>query len=434
MNKKLVNGTLACLLAMTTQSGVLTSPVQAAPAAKASAAAPATQMDAKSSEIMKHVGAFYKNLKAFSQTMTTEMKVSAESKTSSTESVFKVSFARPNKFYMNLESGKLGGQMICDGKNAYLYTPVLNKYIIAPAPQNLTQIFETLDYQIVGGIFSSMSLIESMCTPDPYAQIMADVLKVEHIGVEKVGSEDCDHLKFTQKEFVWDLWVKQGKEPWIKRVTADMTKALANKPGLPPGFTALLSCTYTDSQENVEPTADQLAFKKPPNAQEVRTFFEDKLAAPESAHPLVDKPAPSFDLDTVDGAKFDLAAHKGKVVVLDFWASWCGPCTMALPIVTEVTSGFKDKDVVFLAVNLQESPDQIKQFLDSKKLNINVGLDKDGKIAELYQVQGIPVTFIVGKDGKIAGVHAGFSPDLKESLSKELNDVVSGKKTKEAGN
>ena len=107
---------------------------------------------------------------------------------------------------------------------------------------------------------------------------------------------------------------------------------------------------------------------------------------------------------------------------------------MALPIVAEVTNSLKDKDVVFLAVNLQETPEQIKQFLDAKKLNISVGLDKEGKIAELYQVQGIPATFIVGKDGNIAGMHAGFSPDLKESFSKELNDVVSGSKTKEAGN
>lgn len=433
MNKQLLNSAFACLIAMSAQSSVLTSPALAAPAAKASSEATA-QMDAKSSEIMKSVGAFYKNMKSFTQTMSTEMKVSAATKSGSSESVFKVSFARPNKFYMNLESGRLGGQMICDGKTAYLYTPVINKYMTVPAPEDLNKIFETLDYQIVGGIFSSMSLIESMCNADPYKQIMADVTKVEHSGVEKVGADDCEHLRFTQKEFAWDMWVKQGKEPWIKRVTADMSKALSGKPDMPADMKAILSCTYTESQANVGPTAEMLTFKKPETAQLVTTFLDDKTTAPASVHPLVNKPAPSFDLDTVDGTKFNLASLKGKVVVLDFWATWCGPCTMALPIVAEVTNSLKDKDVVFLAVNLQETPEQIKQFLDAKKLNISVGLDKEGKIAELYQVQGIPATFIVGKDGNIAGMHAGFSPDLKESLSKELNEVVSGSKTKEAGN
>jgi len=321
----------------------------------------------------------------------------------------------------------MGGQMVCDGKTAFLYTPVLNKYMSVPAPQNLTQIFDTIDYQIIGGGFSSMSLVESMCNPDPYKQIMADVLKVEHVGPEKVGADDCDHLRFTQKEFTWDLWVKQGKEPWIEKVTADMSKVLANKPGAPEGVTALLTCLYTNSQANVEPTAELLTFKKPEGAQEVKSFLDDKSSGPQSVHPLVNQPAPAFDLDTVDGAKFNLAAQKGKVVVLDFWATWCGPCTMALPIITEVTSALKDKDVVFLAVNIEETPEQIKQFLAKKNLKVSVGLDTDGKVAELYQVKGIPQTVIVGKDGKVAEVHIGFSPDLKESFTKELNDILSGK-------
>lgn len=425
-SKNLLNGALVCLLAASAQAGVLTSPAYAAAPAKDSApsAAPATQIDAKSSQIMKGVGTFYKDMKGFTQTMSTEMKISAADKQTAMTSVFKVSFGRPNKFYLKLESGKMGGQMVCDGKTAYLYTPVLNKYMSMPAPENLSQIFDTIDYQIVGGGFSSMSLIESMCTPDPYKQIMADVLKVEHIGVEKVGDNDCDHMRFTQKDFTWDMWVRQGKEPWIQKVTADMSKILANKPGAPEGVTAVLTCSYTDSQANVEPTAQLLTLAKPEGAQEVKSFLEDKSAQPESVHPLVNKPAPSFDLETVDGAKFNLAAQKGKVVVLDFWATWCGPCTMALPIITEVTSSLKDKDVVFLAVNIQETPAQIKEFLDKKNLKVSVGLDSEGKVAEMYQVRGIPQTVIVGKDGNVAEVHIGFSPDLKESFTKELNDIL----------
>ncbi|MCC7529362.1 MAG: DUF2092 domain-containing protein [Candidatus Melainabacteria bacterium] len=431
--KNLLSGALVCLLALSAQSGVLTSPGHAAAPAKDSASA-STQMDEKSGQIMKGVGAFYKNLKGFTQTMSTDMKISAADKQTSMSSVFKVAFARPNKFFLNLESGKMGGQMVCDGKTAYLYTPVLNKYMSVPAPENLSQVFDTIDYQIVGGGFSSMSLIESMCNSDPYNQILADVLKVEHLGQEKVGADECDHLRFTQKEFTWDMWVKQGKEPWIVQVTADMSKVLANKPGAPQGISALLTCSYTNTQANVEPTADQLAFKKPEGAQEVKSFLEDRAAAPASVHPLVNKPAPAFDLDTVDGAKFNLASQKGKVVVLDFWATWCGPCTMALPIITEVTSSLKDKNVVFLAVNIQETPEQIKQFLDKKNLKVSVGLDTEGKVAELYQVRGIPQTVIVGKDGNVAEVHIGFSPDLKESFTKELNDILAGtKSTREAG-
>ena len=431
-SKKLLNGVLIGILSLSTQAGVLTSPAHAAPPSNETASAD-PQMDAKSAQVMKAVGTFYKDMKGFTQTMSTEMKISAADKQTAMTSVFKVSFGRPNKFYLKLESGKMGGQMVCDGKTAYLYTPVLNKYMSVPAPANLSQIFDTIDYQIVGGGFSSMSLIESMCTPDPYKQIMADVIKVEHAGVEKVGENDCDRLRFSQKDFVWEMWVRQGKEPWIQKVTADMSRVLANKPGAPEGISAILTCAYTDSQANAVPSAELLSFTKPEGAQEVKSFLEDRTAQAESAHPLVNKPAPSFDLETVDGTKFNLASQKGKVVVLDFWATWCGPCTMALPIITEVTSSLKDKDVVFLAVNIQETPEQIKEFLNKKNLKISVGLDSEGKVAEMYQVRGIPQTVIVGKDGNVAEVHVGFSPDLKESFTKELNDILDGKKSKEAG-
>lgn len=431
-SKKLLNGVLIGILSLSTQAGVLTSPAHAAPPSSETASAD-PQMDAKSAQVMKAVGTFYKDMKGFTQTMSTEMKISAADKQTAMTSVFKVSFGRPNKFYLKLESGKMGGQMVCDGKTAYLYTPVLNKYMSVPAPANLSQIFDTIDYQIVGGGFSSMSLIESMCTPDPYKQIMADVIKVEHAGVEKVGENDCDRLRFSQKDFVWEMWVRQGKEPWIQKVTADMSRVLANKPGAPEGISAILTCAYTDSQANAVPSAELLSFTKPEGAQEVKSFLEDRTAQAESAHPLVNKPAPSFDLETVDGTKFNLASQKGKVVVLDFWATWCGPCTMALPIITEVTSSLKDKDVVFLAVNIQETPEQIKEFLNKKNLKISVGLDSEGKVAEMYQVRGIPQTVIVGKDGNVAEVHVGFSPDLKESFTKELNDILDGKKSKEAG-
>ena len=431
--KNLLNGALLCLLAVSALSSVLTSPGQAAAPAK-DAASSTTQMDAKSGQIMKGVGSFYKNMKGFTQTLSTEVKISSAERQTSMNAVFKVSFAHPNKLFLNLESGKIGGQMVCDGTTAYLYTPVLNKYMSLPAPENLAQIFDTIDYQIVGGAFSSMSLIESMCNPDPYKQIMTDVLKVEHVGPEKVGADDCDHLRFVQKEFTWDIWVKQGKEPWIEKVTADMSKVLANKPDTPKNASALLTCSYTNRQANVEPTADQLVFKKPAGAHEVQSFLDDKADAPSSVHPLVNKPAPAFDLDTVDGAKFNLASQKGKVVVLDFWATWCEPCTISLPIISEVTNSLKDKDVVFLAVNMQEAPEQIKTFLDKKNLKVSVGLDREGKVAELYQVRGIPQTVIVGKDGNVAVVNVGLYPDLKESFTKDLNDTLAGtKSTKEAG-
>ena len=77
---------------------------------------------------------------------------------------------------------------------------------------------------------------------------------------------------------------------------------------------------------------------------------------PGTESPLVGKPAPDFALDLLGGKKFRLAEAKGKVVVLDFWATWCGPCLQAMPQVEKVAGEFRDQGVQLVAVNLQETP------------------------------------------------------------------------------
>ncbi len=148
--------------------------------------------------------------------------------------------------------------------------------------------------------------------------------------------------------------------------------------------------------------------------------------------PLVGKPAPDFDLELLDGKKFRLADAKGKVVVLDFWATWCGPCIQAMPMVEKATSEFPEKDVILVAVNLQETPPQIKAMLERHQLHIpRVVLDKDGAIAEKYQAHAIPQTVIIGRDGNIARLYIGGSPHFDDLLRDAIKATLSGEKPAE---
>lgn len=401
--------------------------------APANAAQVAPVVDEKSEKVLRDMAQFYKNLKSVSMTMTSDMSMQSPTRQNQISSVFDVVFEKPNKFSMLLKSGKLGGTMVSDGDNLILYSPIVNKYIKAQAPENLSGVFGTLDYQVISGGFSSLSLLEAATDPDPYQQIMADVSKVEYIRTDKLNDVEAHHLKLYQKDLSWELWIESGKEPWIRRVTADMSRMFAareSKQELPPELKDVklqIAVNYSGMKANIAPGKEQFVFTPPAEAKLVKSFFQQQETA--EKHPLVDKPAPAFKLATLEGATFDLAEHKGKVVVLDFWASWCGPCTRALPILNEVTGNFKDKGVVFVAVNVRESPEQIQSFLKSKNLNVNVALDQDGKVGELYQVRGIPQTVVVGKDGTISQIHVGFSPNLKDSFAAELDQLISGKTT-----
>lgn len=137
------------------------------------------------------------------------------------------------------------------------------------------------------------------------------------------------------------------------------------------------------------------------------------------------KQAPTFKVDLLAGGQFDLAEHQGKhVVLLDFWATWCGPCRMAMPALVDVAKEYKDQNVLYFAVNLKEDADTVRQFLKKEKLEIQVPLDKEGDVAAKYGVRGIPTMVIVDKAGLIQKVHVGYSPTLKAELKKSLDKLV----------
>jgi thiol-disulfide isomerase/thioredoxin len=168
-------------------------------------------------------------------------------------------------------------------------------------------------------------------------------------------------------------------------------------------------------------------FSPPEGAEKVASFQpEQPQSEPQK---LLGKTAPPFSLPLMDGGNLNLAATLGKeIVVLDFWATWCGPCRQAMPIIERVTAKFADKDVRLYAVNLRETPQEIKTFLNGQKLDVTVALDKNGAVAGQYKVEGIPQTVIISKDGTVQVVHEGLSPMLEMELTRELTALANGEK------
>jgi thiol-disulfide isomerase/thioredoxin len=142
---------------------------------------------------------------------------------------------------------------------------------------------------------------------------------------------------------------------------------------------------------------------------------------------LVGTPAPAIDLETLSGRHFRLADHLGKdVVMLDVWATWCGPCRMELPILAQVAREYRSRGVVFCAVDLREEKQTVSDFLKHEKLDLPVAFDQVGAVASAYQVQGIPLLVLIDKQGVVRSVHVGYRSNIKEVLQKELDDLLAG--------
>ena len=134
------------------------------------------------------------------------------------------------------------------------------------------------------------------------------------------------------------------------------------------------------------------------------------------ASELVGRSAPNVLLERLDGGSFNLDRHRGKVVVLDFWASWSAPCMKRIPQLHTAVAKFGSSRVALVGVNIEEQRDLIRQTLDQAKLDMIVAMDIDGDVASAYHANDVPYTVVIDGKGKIADVIIGNDRSALENI------------------
>lgn len=118
--------------------------------------------------------------------------------------------------------------------------------------------------------------------------------------------------------------------------------------------------------------------------------------------------APDFTLEDIQGKKVKLFDYKGKIVVLNFWTTWCGYCKLEMPDLDRAAAKMQESgDAVLLSIDVQESADLVKKYIQDEKLSLVPLLDTKGEVAGLYGVDGFPMTFFIRKDGTVYGYIPG---------------------------
>jgi thiol-disulfide isomerase/thioredoxin len=123
-------------------------------------------------------------------------------------------------------------------------------------------------------------------------------------------------------------------------------------------------------------------------------------------------PAPAFSLSARGGKTIDLAQFKGQVVMINFWASWCGPCRTEMPILEDIYKKYKPMGFTMLAVNVEPDTAAAEAWLAklSKPVTFPVAFDTDSKVSKLYKVPGMPTTVFVDRKGNVRVLHKGYKP------------------------
>lgn len=132
-----------------------------------------------------------------------------------------------------------------------------------------------------------------------------------------------------------------------------------------------------------------------------------------------------FTAVLADGSTFTLSEHEGTVILLNFWATWCGPCVGEMPAFPMLLEKYGD-DLTLVAVDLGEDAGTVESFLSRNSYEFPVALDVDGSIGSLYPTDGIPYTVLIGRDGKIAFIHLGAAKAdvMYESYCSEIDTLL----------
>jgi len=138
--------------------------------------------------------------------------------------------------------------------------------------------------------------------------------------------------------------------------------------------------------------------------------------------------APNFKLKNLATGKADtLKSYRGKVVYLDFWASWCGPCRQSLPLLNGLRKELKNKGFEVIAVNLDENLSDATDFLKQFPVTYPVLLDPNGKVPSHYNLPGMPTSYLIDRKGRIQKIHVGFKEKDIEDIRKSAISLLKSK-------
>lgn len=137
-----------------------------------------------------------------------------------------------------------------------------------------------------------------------------------------------------------------------------------------------------------------------------------------------DTMAPDFNLPGKSGTPIVLSKYKGSVVMLNFWASWCGPCRTEMPLMDQIYKKYAKAGFVLLGVNVDTDSADAQKFLSQVPVSFPIAYDRDNKVSKLYNVAEMPSTFFIDRKGHLRELHRGYNPGDENGYLREIRTLI----------
>jgi peroxiredoxin len=135
-------------------------------------------------------------------------------------------------------------------------------------------------------------------------------------------------------------------------------------------------------------------------------------------------PAPAFTLASRAGQEVSLAQYKGQVVMINFWASWCGPCRQEMPLLESIYKKYNKMGFTMLGVNVEPDSNAANEWLKATPVSFPILYDRDSKVSKLYDVAGMPSTVIIDRSGKLRVLHRGYKPGDENEYLDSIRSLI----------
>ena len=135
-------------------------------------------------------------------------------------------------------------------------------------------------------------------------------------------------------------------------------------------------------------------------------------------------PAPKFSLDSMAGKPISLDQYKGQVVMINFWASWCGPCRQEMPLLQQMYSKYKPMGFTMIGVNVEPDSRLAVDWLKTTPVSFPILFDTDSQVSKLYRVAGMPATVIIDRKGNLRWLHHGYKPGDENAYLDQIRALV----------
>ncbi|MGD0390871.1 MAG: redoxin domain-containing protein, partial [Tepidisphaeraceae bacterium] len=252
------------------------------------------------------------------------------------------------------------------GEKIYLFLPEHNRYQIIDAPRGKVDL-STLGDDVADLLRNQDLSLALALAGDASGELSQNASSILSVDDVKIDGRPFPAIVLVCPRYDMTL-VVDPQTHLLRRAVADLAKN-ARLQGAQNVKSALLTMDYLNTPA-VGAEAGRFAWSPPPGAQ--------PLTADASGSALEGKPAPAFSLPGLDGKDVSAPSLKGSVYVLDFWATWCGPCVASLPHLDAIYKDFKPRGVKFFAIDVNEDKNTIQKFVNDSKLAIPVLLDSDG--------------------------------------------------------